>query len=514
MKFYKSLFLLYSIVSAYSLVTAQSSLDVVKIKSGLISGTASNGIHIFKGIPFAAPPILDLRWKAPQPVKPWSGTLACTKFGPSPMQNDPKPFRMWSQEFMAPAESLSEDCLYLNVWTSAKSPSDKLPVLVWIYGGAFASGSGACPIYDGEGIAKEGIVYVTINYRVNVFGFLAHSELTAESPTKSSGNYGLMDQIAALKWVNENISAFGGDPNKVTIAGQSAGSFSVQALVASPLTKGLFRGAIAQSGAMTGRPSVALADAEQTGKKLSDKINAKSISALRALSADSILKLANTLPFGSFFPIIDGYVLPTDVRKIFETGKHNDIAIMLGWVMGDADLAMGSPQSAEKFREMATATYGEKVDEFNQLLPSATDDELKRSQGKLALLRFAGFPDYEWANWNKHNSFLYQFSYVPTDKPGFPNYGAFHTSEVPFALHSLSKWDRPWKDIDYVVEKFMTSYWVNFVKSGYPNGNGLPEWKPFDKAQGNIMELGEQPVLKQDIFKKEFSFMESAQSRK
>ncbi|HEV8515436.1 MAG TPA: carboxylesterase family protein [Cyclobacteriaceae bacterium] len=508
MRFLKSFFIVIFIIIGFT-INAQNSLDVVKTKSGLVSGTETNGIHIFKGIPFATPPINDLRWKAPQPVKPWFGTLACTKFGPSPVQNDPKPFRMWTQEFITPAESLSEDCLYLNVWTPAKSSSEKLPVLVWIYGGGFSSGSGACPVYDGESIVKEGIVYVTINYRVGVFGFLAHPDLTSESPTKSSGNYGLMDQIAALKWVKENIAAFGGDPDKVTIAGQSAGSFSVQALVASPLTKGLFCGAIAQSGAMTSRPSVALAQAELTGKKLSEKI-----STLRVLSADSVLKMAGELPFGSFFPIVDGNVLPTDVRQIFENGKHNDIPIMLGWVTGDADLIEGPPQSSEQFREMAKTRYKDKIDEFNKLFPSATEEELKSSQRKLSLLGFAGFPDYEWASWNKHKSFMYQFSYVPTDKPGFPNYGAFHTSEVPFALHTLNKWDRPWKETDFKVEKFMTAYWVNFVKTGNPNGSSLPEWKPFDKAQGNIMELGERPALTPGIFKSEYSFLESSQKKK
>jgi len=489
-------------------IKAQNPLDVVNTKSGLISGTSANGIHIFKGIPFAAPPVKDLRWKAPQPVKPWSGTLACTKFGPSPVQNDPKPFRMWTQEFIAPAEPLGEDCLYLNVWTPAKSSSEKLPVLVWIYGGGFVSGSGACPIYDGENIVKEGIVYVTINYRVNVFGFLAHPDLTAESSFKNSGNYGLMDQIAALKWVKENIIAFGGDPDKVTIAGQSAGSFSVQALVASPLTKGLFRGAIAQSGADDGDPGPPLAQAEQTGIKLFERI-----ATARALPADSVLKLASKLPFGSFTPIIDGYVLPTDVGQIIENGKQNDVPVILGWVTGDADLVVGPPQSAEQFRETAKTTYGDKVAEFNKLFPSATEDQLKNSQRKLALLRFAGFPDYAWANSNKHKSFIYEFSYVPTDKPGFPNYGAFHTSEVPFALHTLNRWERPWKETDFKVEKFMTAYWVNFVKNGNPNGNSLPEWKPFDKAHGNIMELGEQPVSTPGIFKSEFSFLESTQGK-
>jgi para-nitrobenzyl esterase len=486
----------------------KNSLDVVRVEGGLISGSVSGSVHIFKGVPFAAPPVGDLRWKEPQPVTSWSGTKTCTTFGASPIQNDPKPFMMWSEEFITPPKPLSEDCLYLNIWTAAKTSQEKLPVLVWIHGGAFTSGSGACAIYDGESIAKEGIVYVSINYRLGVFGFLAHPELTAESPHKSSGNYGLMDQIAALKWIKKNISAFGGDPDRVTIAGQSAGSMSVQALVASPLCKGLFKGAIAESGAMGGRrPSVSLNAAEKNGSALSAKVNSNDLKVMRRLSADSLLALGNSLPFGSFFPITDGYVLPEDGPKIFEGRQHNDVALMAGWVTGDAAL-MGPGLPADKFKATAD-NYESRKEDFLLLFPSDTEQTSTESQQKLAIIQFAALPYHRWATVNKTPCYIYQFSYVPTDKPGFPNYGAFHTSEVPFALHTLKKWDRPWKDEDYAVEKSMTAYWVNFVKTGNPNGKGLPQWKPYTKTEGNFMEFSKQPSPHAELFAKEFQFFES-----
>lgn len=480
-------------------------------KSGKVSGvlSADKLVASFKGIPFAASPIGNLRWKEPQPVKPWAGTLACDKFSASSFQNKPAPFAMWTEEFIAPPEPLSEDCLYLNVWTPAKSTKEKLPVLMWIYGGGFVSGSSACAIYDGEALAKQGIIFISINYRVGVFGFFSHPELSKESKNHASGNYSLMDQLAALKWIKENIAAFGGDPDKVTIAGQSAGSFAVQALVASPLSKGLFRGAIAHSGASMNRFSKNLSEAEKTGIELSRKINSN-IHGLRKLSADSLLKLSGSFPFGTFAPITDGYVLPDNVGTIFKNKRHNDVALMAGWVTGDAAL-MGPIKSAVDFQTWVDATYADKKTEFLKVFPASTDAEAGQSQNKLGNLNFAGFADHFWALKNSSNSFLYQFGYVPTDKPGFPNYGAFHTSEVPFALHTLSKWNRPWKDSDYAVEKFMSAYWVNFVKTGNPNGSGLPEWKKYNAESGNIMEFGGQPVLKLGLFRAEFSVLESVE---
>ena len=487
----------------------QNVWSVVKTEGGLISGTLEDSVHIFKGIPFAAPPVDELRWREPQPVKPWADTLACVAFGASPIQNDPKPFMMWSQEFITPAKPLSEDCLFLNVWTAAKSPDEKRPVLVWIHGGAFLSGSGACPVYDGEGLAKAGVVYVTINYRLGVFGFMAHPELTAESEHESSGNYGLMDQVAALQWIKNNIAAFGGDPSRVTIAGQSAGSIAVQALVATPLAKGLFQGAIAESGAMTGRPSTPLSEAEKTGATLSKKINSESIEALRKLSADSLLSLANTLPFGSFFPVVDGYVLPADVKSIFQNKQHNDVPVLAGWVTGDADLVLRDIQSPAQFKASAQTRYGNRSSEFLKLFPSEDEPSTKASQRKLALLQFAGYPARAWALSNQHNTYVYEFTYVPTDKPGFPNYGAFHTSEVPFALRTLKHWDRPWVEADRQVEAYMSSYWINFVKTSDPNGKGLPEWKRYQAASGNVQELGAISVAQPGKYAAEFEFLKS-----
>lgn len=482
----------------------------VKTRAGIVSGVLSEDgqVSIYKGVPFATPPLGPLRWKAPQPVKPWTGVLKADKFPPSPIQGKPAPFKMWTEEFITPAEPLSEDCLYLNIWTASKSNEGKLPVLVWIHGGGFVSGSGACPVYDGEALAKEGIVYVSINYRLGVFGYLAHPDLTKESSYKSSGNYAVLDQIEALKWVKENIAAFGGDPDKVTIAGQSAGSFSVQTLVASPLAKGLFRGAIAQSGASFERMSMKLAWAEKAGLTLTEKAGVSSIDELRKMSAEKVFSIANEIPRGSLMPIIDGYVITENMKNTFKNKKHNDVALMAGWVTGDAAL-MGQPKTTEQYQAWVANTYGEMKDEFLKIFPASTNEQATQSQIKLGNLNFAGYADHVWALHNSSNSYLYQFSYVPTDKPGFPNYGAFHTSEVPFALHTLSKWNRPWKDSDYAVEKAMSSYWINFVKTGNPNGVGLPEWKNYDAASQSIMELGEKPVLKPGMFKTEFQVLES-----
>lgn len=490
----------------------ESSLTLTSTKNGKVQGVpnADKTVTSFKGIPFAAPPVGDLRWKEPQPVKPWSGTLKCDSYSASPYQNKPAPFSMWTEEFIAPPEPLSEDCLYLNVWTPAKSSKDKLPVLMWIYGGGFVSGSSACAIYDGEALAKQGIVFVSINYRVGIFGFLSHPDLTKESKNNASGNYALMDQVAALIWIRDNIAAFGGDPEKVTIAGQSAGSFSVQTLVASPLAKGLFRGAIAQSGASMSRSSRTLDEAEKNGIKLSQKINSSGIDALRKLSTDSLLYLGNTFPFGTFAPVIDGYILTGALATIFKSNRHNNVALMAGWVTGDAALT-GQPKPAEQFRAWAAAAYGDKKDEFLKVFPADTEEEARESQIRLGNLNFAGHASHIWALQNSKDSFLYQFDYVPTDKPDFPNYGAFHTSEVPFALNTLSRWNRPWEASDYAVEELMSGYWVNFIKTGNPNSAGLPDWPKYDAESQTIMHLAEKPAPKPGLFKNEIRFLDSVQ---
>jgi para-nitrobenzyl esterase len=305
--------------------------NIVKIENGAVEGAVTEGgIRTFKGIPFAQPPVGNLRWKAPQPAQNWEGVKKCTAFSASPMQDSPRPFMFWSSEFLIPQEPISEDCLYLNVWTGAKKEKEKRPVLVYIYGGGFRSGGTACSIYDGAAMAKKGVVFVSINYRVGVFGFLVHPELSAEADYKASGNYALLDMIAALKWVQKNIAAFGGDPKNVTIAGQSAGAFGVNYLCASPLAKGLFQRAIAQSGGSFYnnplRPNVDMKGAEEQGVKYAKTLNCNTLAELRSKSAEEIQKVQG----GFSAPIIDGYVMPESIFNIYKKGKQNDVTLIVG----------------------------------------------------------------------------------------------------------------------------------------------------------------------------------------
>jgi para-nitrobenzyl esterase len=420
---------------------------------------------------------------------------------------------MWTEEFISPPEPLSEDCLYLNIWTSTlPGKLEKKPVLVWIHGGGFVGGSGACAVYDGKAMAEQGIVYVTINYRLGIFGFLAHPELTAESGHKSSGNYGLLDQVAALQWVRQNIAAFGGDPAQVTIAGQSAGSFSINALVASPLAKGLFHRAIAQSGGILGSERIKpLEEAEKSGLALAAAAKLTSIAAMRQLTPEELLELAGKVPFGSFAPVRDDYVLQKDLLKWFRDGKHNDVPLLTGWVTGDADLMGAGTANLERYRKAISEKYGPDAEQVLAVFPGSNNAEAQASASKLSLCEFAALPSHLWAGFNSGKSYLYQFSFVPTDKPGFPNYGAFHTSEVPFAYHTLSQWKRPWKKRDYDMETILSSYWVNFIKTGDPNGKNLPRWDAYEKSTGKIMELGEQVILRSGQMKKELDLLEKLQ---
>lgn len=468
--------------------------DPVKTDAGLVSGlkSADGTIKIFKGIPFAAPPVGDLRWKAPQPVKPWSGVKTCTAFSASPMQGFPAPFSMWTKEFLIPDEPISEDCLYLNVWSGAKSANEKRPVLVWIYGGGFSSGGSACPIYDGEAMAKKGIIFVSINYRVGIFGFFAHPELTKESGKNASGNYGLMDQVAALQWVQKNIAAFGGDPANVTIAGQSAGSMSVNCLVASPLAKGLFKRAIAESGAnLVSSPlrgSTTLQQAEQDGVNTAEKLNASSIADLRKISADTLFKKAQ----GQRGPIADGYVLPTGIPEIFNANKENDVALLTGW-NEDEGFLFGPVKNAADFRKQVAGQYGSDSITFLKYFPANDDADAAASQLKLSRDMIFGVQNYAWANISSskgHKTYVYRFTRKVPATGEYVKYGAFHTGEVPYAYDNLKFVNRPWEPVDQQLATTMSSYWVNFVKTGDPNGSGLPEWPVYTTSEKKVMILG------------------------
>ncbi|MBI5914096.1 MAG: carboxylesterase family protein, partial [Bacteroidetes bacterium] len=449
-------------------------VPIVRTENGLVSGTGSadGKVQVFKGIPFAAPPVGDLRWKAPQPAKNWDSVRACTKFPPSAMQPVPEPFFVWSEEFMAPKEPLSEDCLYLNVWTPANYEAKNLPVIVWVHGGGFMAGAGSCPIYDGEGMAEKGVVFISINYRLGVFGFLAHPELSAESG-QGSGNYAFLDQLAALRWVQRNIAAFGGDPNRVTVAGQSAGAFSVNALVASPLAKGLFRRAIAESGGMfSGDRAKPLAVAEQEGVEFFKKSGAADLAGLRKLPADYLLK---QLPVNS--PVIDGYVLPTDVATIFSEGKQNDVPVLTGWNSGDGFL-FGKAPTADEFQQQVKSRYGKFSEKFLKFFPAAGDQEAEKSQIRLNRDLIFAWQSHLWATMQRKTGqskiWLYQFDRVPPGRPDLEKHGAFHSAEIAYALNALPMWRRPWEAADRELSALMSGYWVNFAASGDPNTDSLP----------------------------------------
>jgi para-nitrobenzyl esterase len=480
--------------------------EKITIGSGAISGISGKDpmVKIFRGIPYATPPLGSLRWKAPQPVQPWTGIRKCDVFPPSAMQAKPVPFAMWSKEFMAPVEPLSEDCLYMNVWTTAKTQQDKLPVIVWIHGGAFTGGSGSVPLYDGEEMAKKGVVFITINYRLGIFGFLAHPDLSKESPNHVSGNYGILDQIAALQWVKKNVAAFGGDPDRVAIAGQSAGSISVNALLVSPLAKGLFQRAIAESGAMfypADQPSGDLAAAEKAGADFFRDNHIASLEQLRSASADELLKKGGRMGI-----VIDGYVIPPSYPT-FKAGRQNDVPLLTGWNAND-NVGFGNQPTAEKFRAFAANRFGEQAPQFLKLFPAGNDKQAQESQTLLSVLSFGG-QNYRMAMMQdatgKSDVYLYYFSRVP---PGEPNYGAFHSAEFGYALKTLKLWDRPFTAYDHQLADMMSSYWVNFAASGNPNGKGLPVWPAFKADSKKVVLLGDEVTSAEVPFREQLEFLE------
>jgi para-nitrobenzyl esterase len=487
----KRIFVVLVILAAGGMSQAQG-IDQVKVEGGWISGGEVGGVHVFKGIPFAAPPVGVLRWRAPQPAAPWNGVRDCTQFGPSPMQNKPAPFLMWPAEYQIPEKPVSEDCLYLNVWTPAGTAKERRAVLVYIYGGAFTGGGGNVPIYDGEAVARKGVVYVTINYRLGIFGFFACPELSRESGHRASGNYALMDQIAALKWIKANIAAFGGDPNNVTIAGQSAGSMSVNCLVASPLAKGLFGKAIGESGADFSREYVTLAHAEEEGQKIAASLDSASLAALRAIPAEELQKRGQ----GTWRPVIDGYVLPGPIADIFLEKKENIVALLTGWNQ-DEGFVFGPAKNAANYKQDIAKQYGADAEEVLKYYPADNDSLAAVSQLYLSRDMIFGRQNYAWAVMTSAQGqkvFVYRFVRMPPTAAGERNWGAFHTAEVPYAYDNLKFVKRPFEQVDYHLSDEMSSYWVNFAKTGDPNEAGLPRWEPFSRESGKIMILDRQPA--------------------
>ena len=478
-----------SFLFCFLLVTGKAQ-PIVQTASGKVSGEVlPDGIQVFKGIPFAAPPVGELRWKAPQPVASWEGVKACTAFGPSPMQGKPAPFGPWTWGYLIPKEPISEDCLYLNVWSGAKTSKEKRPVLVWIYGGGFSSGGSGCAIYDGTAMAKKGVVFVSINYRVGIFGFFAHPSLTAESGVHASGNYGLMDQAAALAWVKKNIAAFGGDPDNVTIAGQSAGSMSVNAMVATPLTKGLFQKAIAQSGANFTRTNASLAEAEKDGERLAA---GATLAQLRAMPAEELMKKNGSIRG----PIIDGYVLPAHVADLISSGKANDVILMTGWNQ-DEGMMFGPPQNATNYQSAIGKQFGKDSAMALRYYPAGSDEEAALSQLYLSRDQIFGMPNFMWAmtRAEQHKKvFVYRFARKVPATGEYAKYGAFHTGEVPYAYNNLKYGDRPYEAIDQSLAELMNDYWVNFIKKGDPNAKGMPQWPAFHADSKTVMVLDVKPM--------------------
>jgi para-nitrobenzyl esterase len=462
----------------------------VKLDSGMISGIPGKdaSIRVFIGIPFAAPPSGNFRWKAPQPVAHWDGVRKADEFGPICMQAA-------NGRGGAAPPKMSEDCLYLNVWTAAKSANEKHPVIFWIHPGGYTSGSGSSPATDGEALAKKGAVVVTINYRLGVLGFFAHPELTKESDRRASGNYALMDQTAALEWVQKNIAGFGGDPKRVTVDGDSAGASSIGNLVGSPRTKGLFQRAIAESGAWLGLSvghTQTLAEAEQAGLKTAEALKASSLADLRALPAADVLKGGR-----GGGPIVDGYFLPEDVGKVFAEGRQNDVPVLLGSNKDEGTFFL-QPTTAAQFTQQARRRYGDQADAFLKLYPATNDEEANASQ--LAAFRDElGWVMRNWASLQtktgKSKAFVYYFTHEPpategTSPRGGRGSGATHGAEAAYVFENLLP-PRPWADLDHQLADTISSYWVNFAANGNPNGKGLPAWPVFNDKTNNRIVLGD-----------------------
>ncbi len=476
---------------------APAERPALQVEQGLLAGVpgADPSVTAFKGIPYAAPPIFERRWRPPQPAASWAGVRTADRFAPVCMQHGRGWGEFYQKEFYQHPEPMSEDCLYLNVWTGGSVREGKRPVLVWIHGGAFAEGSGSLPSFDGEALAKKGLVVVTINYRLNVFGFLAHPELTAESEHRASGNYGLLDQIAALQWVQRNIAAFGGDPSRVTVAGQSAGSSSVHYLEISPLAKGLFAQAIAQSGSGIERVTngTRLPAGEQAGLAYAQAIAAPTLAELRAKPAAALLQGAFAMR-----PVIDGWVVPDDGAAVFARGQQNDVPTLTG-LMADEQVGFQPQQVvAAEFREAMTKRWGAQAQDFFRLYPVGSDEQARAARDASARDQ-AAVSMRAWAKMrsNTARSPLWVY-YFTRRSPGRDSerIGAFHSGELEYIFGTLAATDRPWEPVDHQLSDTVSSYWANFVATGDPNGPGLPAWPVYADPPANFMELGERLVAR------------------
>ena len=515
----------------------------VKVSNGVLEGTFNSdcGVRSFKGIPFAQPPIGELRWKPPQPAKNWEGVRKADKFGPRAMQ------RPIFGDMAFRSDGMSEDCLYLNVWTPARSAKDRLPVLVYFYGGGFQAGDGSEGRYDGESMAQRGIVAVTVNYRLNVFGFLAHPELTKESPHHASGNYGLLDQQAALQWVRENIAAFGGNLKLVTIAGESAGSISVSAQMVSPLSKNLFARAIGESGSLLGTLTpVPLSEAEKIGMRFATDSGANSLAGLRAMPAEKILE-ATGKPGAPWFGLtIDGLFLPKDPAMVFANGEQAKAPLLVGWNSEEMNsrAVMGRDEpTIENFEKAVKRLYPNHWEQALKVYKPTSSDEVTQVATDLAGDRFISYSTWKWADVHTQTGGkpVYRYYYARprpamrpemgnatpglaggvirnngSTPPPLPTGGAVHSAEIEYAMGNLPKntvYD--WTPEDYKVSETMQSYFANFIKTGNPNGKGLPKWTSLKKRGAvQFMRLDVEPRLETEKHRDRYLFLDQLQNKK
>ena len=511
------LFIIISILLFTYLPDSASAQTKVKTANGAVEGATDNtGLRIFKGLPFAAPPVGQFRWQPPQPVKGWKGTYKADRFGPRCMQ------RPIFSDMVFRSNGMSEDCLYLNVWTPAKSAKDKLPVLVYFYGGGFNAGDGSEPRYEGASMARKGIVALTVNYRLDVFGFFAHPELTRSSPDHASGNYGLLDQSAALQWVKQNIAAFGGDPKRVTIAGESAGSVSVSAQMCSPLSKSLIAGAIGESGSLLGTLSaLPIEEAEKNGVKFATSVGADSLTGLRAKSAEEILQATAKPGFPWPSPTVDGYFFPKSPFEIYAAGEQAHVPLLAG-----SNSAEGSYQAilgreaptVENYRKALQKLYGDKADQVFNLYSAATETEVMDAAQDLASDRFISFSTWKWIDLSTKTggkpTYYYLYSRPrPAPATGPAPRGAVHSAEIEYAMGNLDlNKVFAWTPDDYKVSKVMQDFFANFIKTGNPNGPGVPAWPTY--AEGQRMIIDVETRVERDRMRARYELLDSLSGRK
>ena len=513
--------LLAGVAAGTALLARQAPAPTAKTDLGIVQGTVEEGLSVYRGIPYAAPPVADLRWKAPQPAAMWQGVRMADKFGAPCIQSN----RAIENE---PIKH-NEDCLYLNVWTPAKSAADRLPVMYWIHGGGFTAGATLERLYHGEALAKKGVVMVTVGYRLGVMGFMAHPRLSAENPRHVSGNYGMLDQIAGLQWVQRNIAAFGGDPKRVTIFGESAGGAAVSILAGSPLAKGLFHGVISQSGGFFAPPRGGgagpmsgrlLADAEKTGEAWAATLGVSTVADLRALPAEKLLAASTPQrgaapgrgtpgreaapppaargtgmppgPRAVTSPIVDGYVIADDQYNLYQAGRYNDTPILVGY-NSDEGASIGAPQSVESYIDGVKQRYGAFADKLLALYPAGEGKPAKTARDLSRDVSF-GWATWTWARLQtktgKSKAFMYFFDQhpdYPADSPRH-GWGAPHAAECPYVFQHLDLPNRPAaSDEDKALSETIVSYWTNFAKHGDPNGPGLPAWPVFNEAKSQMM---------------------------